>query len=152
MNPNTQRDFQICISIPLRKNKWLLCSFYDPQKNLIANHLRNIGRSLGSQVGQYEHFILMGNLNVETNNATIITFCQIYGCKNIIKDKTCFKNLDNYRWIELSLLNSVGSVGQNFGESGVSSKVFAFVFLYSLCSFHIHIGVCLKLYTDLNLA
>ena len=61
-------------------------------KNLIANHIKCIGRNLDSRLGQYEHFILMGNFNVEPNNATMRNFCQNYGCKNIVKDKTCFKN------------------------------------------------------------
>ena len=34
----------------------------------------------------------MGDFNVEPNDATMKNFYQIYGCKNIVKDKTCFKN------------------------------------------------------------
>ena len=37
----------------------------------------------------------MGDFNVESNDATTKNFCQIYGCKNIVKDKTCFKNPTN---------------------------------------------------------
>ena len=80
------------VEISLRKKKWLLCSSYNPKKNLITNHLNCIGRNLDSQLGQYENFILMGDFNVEPNDANMIDFCQIYGCKNIVKDKTCFKN------------------------------------------------------------
>ena len=47
------------------KKKWLLCSSYNPKKNIIANHLNCIGRNLDSQLGQYENFILMGDFNVE---------------------------------------------------------------------------------------
>ena len=63
--------------IRLRKKKWLLCSSYNPKKNLIANHLNCIGRNLDSQLGQYENFILMGDFNVEPNDATMKNFCQI---------------------------------------------------------------------------
>ena len=77
------------VEIRLRKKKWLLCSSYNPKKNLIANHLKCIGRNLDSQLGQYENFILMGDFNVEPNDANMKDFCQIYGCKNIVKDKTC---------------------------------------------------------------
>ena len=73
------------IEIRLRKKKWLLCSSYNPEKNLIANHLNYIGRNLDSQLGQYENFILMGDFNVEPNDANMKDFCQIYGCKNIVK-------------------------------------------------------------------
>ena len=80
------------VEIRLRKKKWLLCSSYNPKKNLIDDHLNCIGGNLDSQLEQYESFILMGNFNVEPNDATMKTFYQIYGYKNIVKDKTCFKN------------------------------------------------------------
>ena len=76
------------VEIRLRKKKWLLCSSYNPKKNLIANHLNCIGRNLDSQLGQYENFILMGDFNVEPNDATMKNFCQISGCKSIVKGKT----------------------------------------------------------------
>ena len=89
----------------LRKKKWLLCSSYNPKKNLIANQLNCIGRNLDSQLGQYENFILMSDFNVEPNDATMKRFCQIYGCKNIVKDKTCFKNPINPTCIDLIITN-----------------------------------------------
>ena len=47
------------------------CSSYNPKKNLIANHLNCIGRNLDSQLGQYENLLLMGDFNVEPNDATL---------------------------------------------------------------------------------
>ena len=44
------------VEIRLRKKKWLLCSSYNPKKDLIANHLNCIGRNLDLQLGQYENF------------------------------------------------------------------------------------------------
>ena len=55
----------------LRKKKWLLSRSCNPKKNLIANHLNCIGKSLDSQLGQYENFILMGDFNVEPNYITM---------------------------------------------------------------------------------
>ena len=57
------------VEIRLGKKKWLLCSSYNPKKSLIANHLNCIGRNLDSQPGQYENFILLGDFNVEPNDA-----------------------------------------------------------------------------------
>ena len=93
------------VEIRLRKKKWLLCSPYNPKKNLIANHLNCTGRNLDLQLGQYENFILMGDFNVEPNDATTKNFCQIYGCKNIVKDKNCFKNPINPTCIDLIITN-----------------------------------------------
>ena len=91
--------------IRLRKKKWLFCRSYNPKKNLIANHLHCTGRNLDSQPGQYENFILTRDFNVEPNDATMKNFCQIYGCKNIVKDKTCFKNPINPTCIDLIITN-----------------------------------------------
>ena len=104
------------VEIRLRKKKWLLCSSYNPKKNLIVNHLKCIGRNLDSQLGQYENFILMGDFNVEPNDANMKDFCQIYGCKNIIKEKTCFQNPINPTCIDLIITNRPKS----FQESEVS--------------------------------
>ena len=35
------------IEITIRKKKWLLVCSYNPNKNLISNHLREIGKNLG---------------------------------------------------------------------------------------------------------
>lgn len=64
-----------------------------PKKSLIANLLNYIGRSLDVQLGLYENFILMGDFNIKPNDATMKTFCEIYGCKNVLKYKICFKTL-----------------------------------------------------------
>ena len=47
----------------------------------------------------------MGDFNVEPNDANMKDFCQIYGCKNIVKDKTCFKNSINPTCIGLIITN-----------------------------------------------
>ena len=43
----------------------------------------------------------MGDFNVEPNDVTMKNFCQIYGCENVVKDKTCFKNPINPTCIDL---------------------------------------------------
>ena len=47
----------------------------------------------------------MGDFNVEPNDATMKNFCQIYGYKNIIKGKICFKNPINPTYIDLIITN-----------------------------------------------
>ena len=47
----------------------------------------------------------MGDFNVEPNDANMKDFCQIYGCKNIVKGKTCFKNPINPTYIDLIITN-----------------------------------------------
>ena len=66
----------------------------------------------------------MGDFNVELNDATMKNFCQIYGYKNIVKDKTFFKNLINPTCIDLIIANRPKS----FQESEVIET--------GLCDFH----------------
>ena len=56
-------------------------------------------------IGQYENFILMGDISVEPNDTSMKNFCQIYGCKNIVRDKTCFKSPINSTRIDLMITN-----------------------------------------------
>ena len=116
MSINTDLSIKgFSLKIRLRKNTWLLCSSYNSKKNLIANHLNCISRNLDSQLGQYENFILLSDFNVEPNDGPIKNFSQIYGCKNIVKDKTCFKNPLNLTCVDLIITNRPKS----FQESAV---------------------------------
>ena len=47
----------------------------------------------------------MCNFNVEPNDVNMKNFCQICGCKNIVKDKTCFKNSINPTCTDLIITN-----------------------------------------------
>ena len=52
-----------CIEINIRKKKWLLVCTYNPNKNLISNHLKEIGKNLDNYSSKYDNFILLGDLN-----------------------------------------------------------------------------------------
>ena len=60
-------------------------------------------------------FFLWVIFNVEPNAATMKNFRQIHGCKNIVKDKTRFKNPINPTCIDLIIKNRPKS----FPESNV---------------------------------
>ena len=47
----------------------------------------------------------MGDFNSEPNEPAISDFCEIHNTKNIIKEKTCFKNPENPTCIDLILTN-----------------------------------------------
>ena len=57
----------------------------------------------------------MGDFNVGPNDGTMKTFCQIYGCRNIAKDKICFKNSINPTYTDLVIT----SRSKSFQESEV---------------------------------
>ena len=49
--------------------------------------------------------IFMDDHNVEPNEATMFDFFQVYNISNLIKDYTCYKNLENPSCIDLILTN-----------------------------------------------
>ena len=54
---------------------------------------------------KYDNFIILGDLNSEPTESAVRDFCQIYGCKNLIKDYTCFKNPEKPCCIDLMITN-----------------------------------------------
>ena len=80
------------IEINIRKKKWLLVCTYNPNKNLISNHLKEIGKNLDNYSSKYDNFILLADLNSEPTESAVKDFCEICSCKNLIKDSTYFKN------------------------------------------------------------
>ena len=94
-----------CIEINMKKKKWLLVCTYNPNKNSISNHLKEIGKNLDNYSSKYDNFILLGDLNSEPTESAVRDFCQIYECKNLIKDNTCYKNLEKPSCIDLIVTN-----------------------------------------------
>ena len=60
---------------------------------------------MGNYSSKYENFILLGDLNSEPTESVVRDFCQIYGCKNLINDNTCFKNPEKPSCIDLIITN-----------------------------------------------
>ena len=61
------------------------------------------------------------NPALKPNDIFMKTFCQICGCKNIVKDKTCFKNPAKAACIEVIITNRPKSFQEyEVTESGLS--------------------------------
>ena len=69
------------------------------------NHIQNVSRGLDFYSSKYDNFIILRDFNAETSNATISEFCATYNLKNLIKEATCFKRLENSTCIDLILTN-----------------------------------------------
>ena len=54
---------------------------------------------------KYGNFILLGDVNSEPTESAVRDFCQICGCKNLIKDNTYFKNPEKPFCIDLIITN-----------------------------------------------
>ena len=56
-------------------------------------------------MSKYENFLLLGDFNSEMSESVMIDFCAIYNLINLIKEPTCFKNVENPSTIDLILTN-----------------------------------------------
>ena len=79
--PSTLPNFDMSIEsvnieINIRK-KWLLVGTYNSNKNLISNHLKEIGKNLDNYSSKYDNFILLGDINSEPTESAVKDFCEI---------------------------------------------------------------------------
>ena len=95
MNITQLKIDPLLIEINLRKRKWLLCCTYNPHKNLIVAHLREIQVALDVLSSKYENIIIIGDFNSEPKESAIIDFCQEDNMENLINNFTCYKTLIN---------------------------------------------------------
>ena len=93
------------VEINLRKKKWLLCYFYNPNKNNTHFHLENLTKSLVLPSSNYENLIILGDFNVSIDNSYIADFCDTYDLRSLITEPTCYKNPENPTCIDLILAN-----------------------------------------------
>ena len=93
------------IEINMRKRKWLLICTYNPNKSLISNHLKEIGKNMDNYSSKHDNFILLGDLNSEQTESAVRDFCKNYSSKNQIKDNTCSKNPSKPSCIDLIIIN-----------------------------------------------
>ena len=82
----------------------LYCS-YDPHKNLIVAHLREIQVALYVLSSKYNNVLVIGDFNSEPKESALIDFCQPYNMENLINNFTCYKNPNKSTCIDLMFTN-----------------------------------------------
>ena len=109
------------IELNLRKKKWLICCCYIPNKGLAKRYLEEFRNRINYFSTEYENIIFMGDFNAEITEPEMMSFCNMYDLKSLIKEPTCYKNPNNPSCIDLFLTNSPSSF-QNTGviETGLS--------------------------------
>ena len=95
------------IELSFRKEKWLLCSFYNPNKNIISDHLEILRRNLDLYSAQYENLIMIGDFNSDVSQSCMKAFCESYNLSCVIKEPACYKNPQNPSCIELILTKAI---------------------------------------------
>ena len=94
INPSCNIE-NIFVEINLRSKKWLISGSYNPNVSHIQNHTVNLSKNLDFYSSKYENFIVIGDFNAEMANNYLVEFCASHDHKNLIKEPTCFKNIDN---------------------------------------------------------
>ena len=95
-NFHLPRDIQaIPIEINLKQRKLLVVSIYRPPDQNLDYFLSSITSLLDHYLTIYKDFVIMGDFNVNESNPVMETFLNQHNCKNIIKNKTCYKSLES---------------------------------------------------------
>ena len=91
------------VEINLRKKKWLLCCFYNPNKSNIQFHLENLTKGLALYSSNYENLIILEDFNLSIDNSSMAGFCDTCDLRSLITEPTCYKNPKNPTCIDLIL-------------------------------------------------
>ena len=109
------------IEFSIRKEKWLFCCSYNPNKNDISKHLHCLSRGLDTNISQYDNILPMGDLNVDSSGPVLNDFCNVFNLFSLVNETTCFKNPCNPACIDLFLANCPRSVQNTVTiETGIS--------------------------------
>ena len=96
------------IEINLRKSKLLLLGTYHsthPEFGLSdEDFFEQISLAL-DVYSNYDKYLLAGDFNIEENDSCLSNFLYEHNSKNIVKQKTCFKSIDNPSCIDLFITN-----------------------------------------------
>ena len=69
----------------------------------------------------YDNIIILGDFNSKMSEDVMLNFCSLFSLKNLIKEPTCYKNLDNPSCIDLILTNKAKSFQNSKAyETGLS--------------------------------
>ena len=86
-----------------------MCCGYNPKKSLINKFTYDIGKVLDSFIGNYDNFLIVGDLNSEITESSMHEFCNSYNLHSLCHKSACYKNPEKPSCIDLFLTNSFRS-------------------------------------------
>ena len=93
------------IEINLRKLKLLLFGTYHPPSQSDCYYFNKLSNSLDIYIDKYDKFLLAGDFNCEDCEPELDSFLGQYDAKNMVREPTCFKNINNPSCIDLFITN-----------------------------------------------
>ena len=97
------------IEINLRKRKLLLVGTYHSTHYEYGTNDNDFFEQIGFALdiySNYDKFLLAGDFNVVEEAPSMQEFLEAFGAKNLVKEDTCFKSMENPSCIDLFLTNS----------------------------------------------
>ena len=99
----------------------LLCCSYNPNKNKVLSDLHVASKALDVLSKNYDNVILLSDFNDEPEEKNMPNSLKTYHLKNIVKQKTYFKNPGRPTCIDLIPTNSSRNLQDTFTvETGLS--------------------------------
>ena len=110
---NTPKNIEaIFLEINLRKNRLLLVGTYHSTSKEHGEgdekYFQEIGLAL-DVYSRFDKFLLAGDFNVKEDDTILEEFMADFHAKNLVKDPTCFKSIENPSCIDLFITNSYQS-------------------------------------------
>ena len=93
------------VELSFRKCKWLLFGTYHPPSQADIYYFENLDKAFVTY-SSYEKRLLIGDFNTETSEPCIDSFIYEHDLQNLVKEKTCFKSVENPSCIDLILTNN----------------------------------------------
>ena len=84
----------IFIEMNIGSKKCLLCFTYNPNKPLLEHHLNQIQAQLEMLSKNYKNLLTKGYLKNNISKTILTSFCTLFKFKNLVKEPTCYKNLN----------------------------------------------------------
>ena len=85
----------IFVELNLKKYKLLVLGTYHPPSQDNQYYFNNISNSLDLYLRDYKRFMLIGDFNILESDPCVRDFNNQYDAKNIVKEPTCFKSINN---------------------------------------------------------
>ena len=93
------------IELTFRKCKWVFCGTYHPPSQNDEYYFNYLNKALDAY-SKYKTVLLIGDFNIKITEHYIESFFYKHELINLVKEKTCFKNMQNPSFIDLLLTNN----------------------------------------------
>ena len=111
----------LLIGLNLQNTKILINWSYNSHKSEIKKYLTALRNSLNLHSSKCEKILMLGDFNVEIEEANMKSFCENYNLKSLTKQPNCYKNPNKPTCINL-IFRNVPSLFQStcVSETGLS--------------------------------